>query len=44
MRNNYNKFWLGLVLKDLDMASVAALKLGTTNGRMLCSMLTSKGD
>ena len=44
VRNSYNRLWLGLVLKNQEMVSKAAKELGTDNGRLLISMLTSKPE
>lgn len=41
---NYNEFWLGLVLNDPARFEKAGRELGTTNPRMLRSMLTSRSD
>lgn len=41
-REQYNWFWLGLILNNEEIAVKAANKLGTKNGLLLCSMLTSQ--
>lgn len=42
MKKSYNQFWLGLILNNQDMFTKAAEELGTTNGILLCCMLTSR--
>lgn len=41
-KDNYNWFWLGLILNNEDLAVKAANNLGTSNGVLLCSMLTGQ--
>lgn len=41
-KQQYNWFWLGLILNREDIAVKAAHNLGVSNGLLLCSILTSK--
>lgn len=41
-REQYNWFWLGLILNRQDIAVRAANNLGARNGLLLCSILTSQ--
>lgn len=41
-REDYNWFWLGLILNKETISIKAANRLGTKNGALLCSMLTSQ--
>lgn len=41
-KEQYNWFWLGLILNREDIAVNAAHKLGVKNGLLLCSILTSQ--
>jgi aarF domain-containing kinase len=41
-REDYNWFWLGLILNKEEISVKAANRLGTKNGILLCSMLTSQ--